>query len=743
MRSFATALVRVVALLITLTGAISPIAATKAKHEAGSEAPKKLMKSEQPLAKQLDSRKEPIERVQISPVGIILTDANQVRQSGTETETASSDVDFDPSKSGFDKADAAIGSNDGTNDGDHSENADPTDDLGLLANQATWNFSAEPFFQDGVRIYRPASNSKIIKLTAEQEACLRGDSLVDCWKAYGSYGTRRLKAQYFETAGELGLLNPNWMASLQVQGRRIYNLTFPGTHQSAMYAKEGSAGQERGYGVITQSLNITEQLAIGIRALDIWVSWDAENQQAMASCGTAARPLVPLLLEVQSFIESNPSEIVMISLRLDTNPAAAPAIQHLQALDWDTTKVPGWTFHSIMNATFGPMLINAASLSSLPNDNTSLPYAAQLQNPLVATLVDANLNILYFYQGQQVMCYDLAACEATPGYSPGSASAGTVIQPLNSGVREQHYADQNTSGDVAIEPACIIRSTDTFKDKNPFELIRDVQSWINLDRSVINWTFPACLSPDVKLATWYSAPFFFSLEAVLTYTASDVQATQQLLANSSRVYSRGEGFGQTSPAEHFNFLLLAWLMRIGWAQKYTLPNVIYMDYAMPVFVQRIIEPMQGHQDCGWAISCAKSGSCWALSKLSEMGTCRRDSAILPVLTALKNEDALARSQGTIYNGQFEVLTCLASIFICAMVIALFCCLVPFLVNSSCKQVTKADLAREEFGEFGDQGLDEDEHAGQELKKTTEGDSAPEAPEVAPPPPGKKAAAAEP
>jgi len=753
MRFLAVALASAATLSFSLTGAISPIGVTKAQNAAGAAAPKKLMKSEPPVVKQTDSfEEETVERVHISPVGIVLTDTEQdQRSTQTETETdADDDGDFDPSKAGFDQSDSL-----GADSGDDN---DPTDEgihVGLPADQGTWNFSAEPQWANGVPKVGSPSKSKIIKLTAAQEACLGGDSLMDCWQMYGSYGNRRMKAEYFNILKTLGLLNENWMSSLQVQARRLYNLTLPGTHMSAMYAEEGTPGEEGGYGVITQSLTITEQLMIGVRALDIRVSWDIANQQAMASSGTNARPLLPLLLEVQQFLEQYPTEIVMLNVRLDQDPNAAAAVAPLLALDLDTTKVPGWTFHQIMNATFGSMLINAASLSDLPNDNTTLSYPDQIQNPLVATLVDAGLNVLYFYQGQQVMCYDVAGCSSTPGYIPGNASAGIVIAPLAPGTREQRYVqNSNPQNETAVEPGCIITSSDTFKDWNPFALIRDAEEWVNSDTSQIPWIAPPCLSREVEKPTWSAPPFFFSLEIALAYNASDVAATQALLAkqplpNYSAVFSRGEGFTQRSPAEHLNFLVLAWLMKQGWAQMYTMPNVIFVDYAMPIFVQRIIEPMQGHQDCGWAVSCVVTGSCWALSKLAGGGHCNSEGGMQLILTALQNEAAISRGNGHIYAGEFEPWVFLATIGISALIIALFCCVMPILLNLCCKQVTKTDLAKHDFCEFGDKRPEgEVEHVdpldhGSDLKNVSEGDSAPLVPDIAPPSQGQTSAAAEP
>uniref|UniRef100_A0A7S2MW17 Uncharacterized protein n=1 Tax=Alexandrium andersonii TaxID=327968 RepID=A0A7S2MW17_9DINO len=77
-----------------------------------------------------------------------------------------------------------------------------------------------------------------------------------------------------------------------------------------------------------------------------------------------------------------------------------------------------------------------------------------------------------------------------------------------------------------------------------------------------------------------------------------------------------------------NYLLLAWLMKRGATPLWTRANVIALDFPTPVLVHRIIEAMQEQQDCGYAITCKITGSCWASSLLDRDGSCKREEDVL-------------------------------------------------------------------------------------------------------------------
>lgn len=698
MRFIAVALASAVALSNSLAGAISPTA-TRNQDEPVPDARKTLMKSERAA-----SHEESLSRVQISPVGSVLEKSYQSPDDDLALGSDAGDPEFDPSQAGFNAADVVLG---GIIDGEGNDVTDEGFPNGLPADQGTWNRSATGTYVNGVLVFKPASKSKAIKLSVAEQACLVSKSLEACWELYGSYGTRRLKAEYYDALPAVGLLNPNWMSSLAVQSRRLFNLTLPGSHYSAMYATQGSEGEEDGYGVISQSMTIAQQLNIGIRALDFRVSWDLQGQQALASKGNVARPLVPLLLEISEFLEANPTEIIIVNIALDT---AAAGIRSLFMQDRDPAKVPGWAFHGIMNATFGNQLINSQTLNALPDDGSGLSRSDQLQNPLVGSLVEADARIMYFYMGQQVLCYDVTMCAGTPGYTAGDRNKSLIINPLPAGQRAQEQATSKHSAnaDLAVEPGCMYRSSDMFQDTNPFALFDDVETWLTEGAYLKP---PACGLALPTQPPWQTPPYFYVLDAAMNWNATEVQAMSEALWNRSAIFSRGEGFTQRSPAEHFNFLLLAWLMTTGWTSHYQLPNVVFFDYAMPVLIQRLIEPMKGVQDCGWSISCVPGGSCWALSKLGGSGTCTPDTAMARRLSEVQFNAAAAEAGPKAYNGEFEVKWFLYCFAATAMAAVLCCLLLPACMMVCCHKKTKAELVAEEIDDEGDQTPAEEGQSG--------------------------------
>ena len=130
----------------------------------------------------------------------------------------------------------------------------------------------------------------------------------------------------------------DWMASLD-PNTNLSDITLPGTHNSAAYDlttkfnendSQYNYIQEATLGVdlpnkliapfacrfaLTQSLSISEQLRAGIRYFDLRVDYDDETSLFRTFHLLFGLPIQDILKQIQDFIKTNPSEIIVIEMR--------------------------------------------------------------------------------------------------------------------------------------------------------------------------------------------------------------------------------------------------------------------------------------------------------------------------------------------------------------------------------------------------------------------------------------------
>jgi 1-phosphatidylinositol phosphodiesterase len=106
----------------------------------------------------------------------------------------------------------------------------------------------------------------------------------------------------------------NWMSSIR-DTIKLINLSIPGTHDSSTFAES-----DWQIGFKCQSLHISDQLAMGIRFLDIRVM--IENDE-LYTCHTIRKYLKYkyVLSSIQTFLRNNPSEFVFVSVKHESGPS--------------------------------------------------------------------------------------------------------------------------------------------------------------------------------------------------------------------------------------------------------------------------------------------------------------------------------------------------------------------------------------------------------------------------------------
>ena len=103
-------------------------------------------------------------------------------------------------------------------------------------------------------------------------------------------------------------LYSEWMKHLD-DDISLRNINMPGSHDTmALYSIGDLAGQ-------CQSLSLLDQLNLGVRFLDIRLKQDGENLKAVHSFVDQKASFTNVLNTVESFIESHPSEFIIMSVK--------------------------------------------------------------------------------------------------------------------------------------------------------------------------------------------------------------------------------------------------------------------------------------------------------------------------------------------------------------------------------------------------------------------------------------------
>jgi hypothetical protein len=473
--------------------------------------------------------------------------------------------------------------------------------------------------------------SNVIKLEEETMECMMDTPVWECMEKHGSYGVRRLYTDSIDDFNSLDNWRKDWMAHPEVQRKKLFEVTWPATHDSGAYSFDPSAdpsenGKASVKGAITQHLDVFTQLSVGVRALEMQIAVNKKDGNMYTANGFLMMPLSTVLTDVASFLETHHKEVVLLYMRKADvyNGIEAEHVQHFKDEETNPEKIPGESVHKGVQAIIGHHLATYKSL-------TSLPPQENLENPHMDAAIAAGVRVFYFWEGQQVLCITKAECETIPGWDRGTLGEPFAFGPgMAPGARTNLNAGTETK--TYIEPGCIHSSASQTQSSNPIQLLLNVKKYAGALMDATHSHPAACYpagasAPPVKTPTiLYEADLwpspFTETEGAYRHTYQDIK----------EIYTRGEGATLKSEAERVNYLALNWFLRKNWQPLFSKLSIIAMDYVAPINVHRIVEANQAREDCGYAIYCKTTGSCWAQTLLdSEANACKNERVVLAFL----------------------------------------------------------------------------------------------------------------
>lgn len=455
-------------------------------------------------------------------------------------------------------------------------------------------------------------DSEMYKLQERQEWCLQENPLGECMEQLGSYTVKRLMETGPNKVDNVVFNFSDWMAHKEVKKQPIFNLTLPGTHVSAGYdfvGEHANLGKFMSYGILLQKHSIMKQLHMGIRFFDIRCAWSFREKRVYAAYGLMLRPLEDILKQIRDFLSKYRSEIIVISLKKAKNIGkySKSYIQTLLDDEMSNQTVPGQTVHLEIRRILGRFLTTYQGLSFLDEN-------ANHQNPSVGELAAIGRNVVYFWEGQQVLCLDRQLCSMTPGWLPPSQSLPLAFgPPLAEGERQKYF---EMTKKTIIDPGCIHSSWKRSKSSVAEDLITNIETFCKRMREdVMQKPLTPCFAPLAPIPMPGDPPLLYQADVMISLEPHEQAKQQALMRDKANVWRQGESYTKTSDAERVNYLFLTWLMSRDNAAVYLKPSFYVFDFAHPVVVQRIIEAVQKRKDCGFALYCKDTGSCWAKSLL--------------------------------------------------------------------------------------------------------------------------------
>jgi len=482
--------------------------------------------------------------------------------------------------------------------------------------------------QDGVvTVVSPAQTaSERLKLEEQTEECMQDEPTSECMEKFGSYGIRKLFTEDWDNVKKLKYRRPGWMSHPEVQKKPFFNLTLPGTVSSGTYAitGEGSGGATSPYGVVSQNFDFYQQLELGIRMFDIRVSYSTENSLVYISHGALMIPLATALRDIRRFLEEHEREVIVLDLRKDEN-ADESHLKTLKEEETTNTRIPGQLVHEAVQCELKEMLATYAVLNKLPSHEVA-------ENPTIGALTDLGANVIYFWETQQVLCTTFQECTQTPGWFPPDKKGGGPFAfgpPFMLGKRINAKKQEGR----VIEPACHAHSTAFTKDDQPERMLKKIKNFAKDMASKSLESRPKCFPAGAALPKVHTPTLWYTVDGYVTSTPEEQAIQADRMRGVKAIYTRGEGFTVKTDAERTNYLLLSWFLKRNNQQLFTKPNAVMFEFAgaavMPIL--RIIEAQQARPECGWAIYCKDSGSCWADTLLGAGDTCIPEEKVLKTL----------------------------------------------------------------------------------------------------------------
>jgi len=470
------------------------------------------------------------------------------------------------------------------------------------------------------------TSSEQLKLEELTEECMQDEPTAECMEKFGSYGVRRLYTESWDAVKKLGYRRPGWMSHPEVQKRKLFDLTLPGTVSSGTYAITGEDAAAAGmtpYGVVSQNFDFYQQLDLGIRMFDIRVAYSSENNLVYISHGALMVPLATALKDIRRFLEEHEREVIVLDVKMDDN-ADPSHLTPLKEEETSRTRIPGQLVHEAVQCELKEMLATYAVLSQLPGN-------AQGENPTVGALTDIGAHVVYFWNTQQVLCTSFETCEKTPGWHPPDGRGGYPFgfgRPFLLGTRINVTGGRQTAR--IIEPACGSHSGDFTKDDQPERLMKKMKIWAKDMRAKTLESRPKCYPIGAALPDIHKPTVWYTIDGFTTSTSEEQTLQTDRMRGVKAIYTRGEGFTVKTDAERTNYLLLSWFLKKNNQDIFTKPNAVMFEFcgSAVVPILRIIEAMQSRPECGWAVYCKDSGSCWADTLLGNEDKCIPEAMVL-------------------------------------------------------------------------------------------------------------------
>jgi len=485
--------------------------------------------------------------------------------------------------------------------------------------------------QDGaVTVVSPAqTSSEEVKLEELTEECMQDEPTAECMEKFGSYGVRKMFTETWDNVRKLNYRRPGWMSHPNVQKKRLFELTLPGTVSSGTYAitgEDAAASSITPYGVVAQNFDFYQQLELGVRMFDIRVAYSSENSLVYISHGTLMIPLATALKDIRRFLEEHEREVIVLDMRKDEN-ADKSHLKPLNEEESTNTRVPGQLVHEAVQCELKEMLATYPVLAKLPGNEMA-------ENPTIGGLTDIGARVLYFWESQQVLCTTITECMRTPGWYPADRRGGMPFAfgpPFVLGTRINATGGRMTAR--IIEPACHTHSGSFTKDDQPERLLKKIKTFAKDMASKAVESRPKCFPVGAALPKVHTPTLWYTVDGFVTSTPEEQAVQADRMRGVKAIYTRGEGFTVKTDAERTNYLMLSWFLKRDNQELFTKPNAIMFEFAgaamMPIL--RIIEAQQGRPECGWAIYCKASGSCWADTLLGEKDACIPEDKVQQIL----------------------------------------------------------------------------------------------------------------
>jgi len=496
------------------------------------------------------------------------------------------------------------------------------------------NEAADRLQEDGiVDTYNAATDSsKVIKLEEETQECMMDTPVWECMEKHGSYGVRRLYTDKLKDYNKLKNWRKDWMAHPDVQRKKFFEVTWPGTHESGSYGFDDAiigtneSGKASVKGAITQHLDVYTQLELGVRAIELQIAVGKKDGQLYTANGFLMKSLATVLTDIASFLEIHHKEVVLLYMRKADvwNGIEKEHVQPLKDEESNPKKIPGESVHKGVQAIIGEHLATYEKLNGLAKTESA-------ENPSIDAAVATGIRVFYFWEGQQILCTSKFHCEKTPGWVRGNLGEPLAFGPgLPNGARSN--LNHGTESTTYVEPGCIHSSTTATQSSNPIQLLLNVKKYAGALMNSAKTHPTKCYPSDADIPSVRTPTLLYEADVWPSPFSEAEGAYRKVYKDISEIYTRGESATLKSEAERVNYLTLNWLLRKNWQPLFTKLNIISMDYVSPINVHRIVEANQNREDCGYAIYCKVTGSCWAQTLLDEeANACKKESTTLSSL----------------------------------------------------------------------------------------------------------------